>query len=924
MHVWQVKLFREGVKHTQQKNAEKSLKRVIQMHQPDFWTLCIPINLNMYAKRWFDSLRVKYPNIVLDIWQADEIVRRVHQDESLIDSYFLRSLPAISKDTLKPILDRLDDFESVPKLLDNARPYVKDAADFYNGAIPDWRDIVQNFDAPREQFGKLWQMVAKSANYPRGRIPFMLITGRSGDGKSTVLMRLATELVEQGCELVFYCKDDAQSLHAEQFSELPKDSAAFVLIDRITRFDADNLRSFFERLYRASISVVIIGAAVRSLWEGFNPALENVADVCVVDLEVMTDNDIEALLDKLSADPDHADEYLGALAGLPREQQVALFRQKARRQLLVALLEAKYNRAFKDYVHGELGALENRFGREVRRAGIYVSALHRLDLSMPRNLLQRLLPNAYLDDDVLRRTHGLLAELLAKQASIVTRHALIAEVIFDSELYGQRRYEEIITNAKDEQERLIGRMLHAMILHGENALADMLFQVASKQFPHNVVLFQMHAILARNRGDINRARELFQKGVEADPKHAPLWQAWAIMEKDDGKIDRARELFEKGVEADPKNGPLWQAWAIMEKDDGKIDRARELFEKGVEADPKHAPLWQAWAIMEKDDGKIDRAREQFEKGVEADPKDAYTWQAWAIMEKDDGKIDRARELFEKGVEADPKHAPLWQAWAIMEKDDGKIDRARELFEKGVEADPKHAPLWQAWAIMEKDDGKIDRAREQFEKGVEADPKHAQLWQAWALMEENASYTDRARVLFQKGVKADPKNAPLWQAWARLETKCDNIGDLDKEFSGRWLFKKATEVAPKDQLCWTEWADVEKKQKNWAQAEQLYLHAATAEQDIISRARTYFDLAMMFANLNEREKEENYLLLAIDSNPKDSIAHARMGRTYGFQDEWEKAEQHFQRSLQLKPNDYKTQKWYTQMQRARERYRRHGG
>ncbi len=178
------------------------------------------------------------------------------------------------------------------------------------------------------------------------------------------------------------------------------------------------------------------------------------------------------------------------------------------------------------------------------------------------------------------------------------------------------------------------------------------------------------------------------------------------------------------------------------------------------------------------------------------------------------------------------------------------------------------------------------------------------------------------MLFQKGVKADPKNAPLWQAWARLETKCDNIGDLDKEFSGRWLFKKATEVASKDQLCWTEWADVEKKQKNWAQAEQLYLHAATAEQDIIFRARTYFDLAMMFANLNEREKEENYLLLAIDSNPKDSIAHARMGRTYGFQDEWEKAEQHFQRSLQLKPNDRKTQKWYTQMQRARERYRQH--
>ena len=224
--------------------------------------------------------------------------------------------------------------------------------------------------------------------------------------------------------------------------------------------------------------------------------------------------------------------------------------------------------------------------------------------------------------------------------------------------------------------------------------------------------------------------------------------------------------------------------------------------------------------------------------------------------------------------------------------------------------------------MEEKAGDVNRARELFEKGVEADPKHAPVWQAWALMEEKAGDVNRARELFEKGVEADPKSAPTWQAWARLETQCDNIGDLDKEFTGRWLFKKATEVDPNDPLCWTEWADLEKKQGSWAQAEQLYLHAAEAEQGTISRTRTYFDLAMMFANLNEREKEEKYLLLAINSNPDDRIAHARLGRTYSFQGEWEKAEQHFQRSLQLKSDDRKTQKWYTQMQRARERYHPH--
>jgi len=63
----------------------------------------------------------------------------------------------------------------------------------------------------------------------------------------------------------------------------------------------------------------------------------------------------------------------------------------------------------------------------------------------------------------------------------------------------------------------------------------------------------------------------------------------------------------------------------------------------------------------------------------------------------------------------------------------------------------------------------------------------------------------------------------------------------------------------------------------------------------------------------------YLLLAIKFNPDDSIAHALLGKTYGFQGKWEKAEYHFQRSLELKPDDRKTQEWYAKYRRAKERY-----
>jgi len=248
---------------------------------------------------------------------------------------------------------------------------------------------------------------------------------------------------------------------------------------------------------------------------------------------------------------------------------------------------------------------------------------------------------------------------------------------------------------------------------------------------------------------------------------------------------------------------------------------------------------------------------------------------------------------------------------------GDITTSRRLFQKGTLIDSKNVIIWQAWAIMEKQQKNIEKARELFEKGAETDPKHAHLWQAWAIMEKEQKNIEKARELFEKGAEADPKNAPLWQAWAELETLCGNIGDINKEFCARWLFKKATDVNPNDSLCWTQWAELERNQDNWNQAEQFYLIAATNENNLKSRARIYSDLSSMFGHIKNNKKSNKYLLLSIEANPNDHIAHARLGRSYSFQREWNRSEKHFKLSLDIEPNDYQTQKWYAQMKRARE-------
>ena len=96
LRVWQVKCFRDGVKHGQREQVEKSLARVLR-HRPRFWTLCIPVNLDVHGHQWWESLKAGHPGITFELWKADEIVRRVQQDRSLLETWFLLPQPPIAE-----------------------------------------------------------------------------------------------------------------------------------------------------------------------------------------------------------------------------------------------------------------------------------------------------------------------------------------------------------------------------------------------------------------------------------------------------------------------------------------------------------------------------------------------------------------------------------------------------------------------------------------------------------------------------------------------------------------------------------------------------------------------------------------------------------------------------------------------------------
>ena len=501
---------------------------------------------------------------------------------------------------------------------------------FYDGTEPTWADIAQGRDANRRPYRDIWDFLVRP-DLPAWRMA--LILGLAGEGKSTLLKRLAWDLAEAGYPVFYHHYG-----YIQESAPLPLSNQRplVLMLDDVDQ--VDELPQLVQDLRMAGLPVRILAAARTHQWKKRDD-LENRLQRSLILRTFplyLQEEEVPALLEKLEAAG-----KLDRLGPLPKDQRIRVFWERARQapllegqgQLLPALLTARSGQA--DFEHFIADVLNNiarwEKGEWLLQAYAYVAAVHRFGHGLPRRVLAQLMKveEADLSPRFVRPLEGEVLALREQNDLLFTRHPVIAERAFHR-LVAQGRIREPVD-------------LYPQIFQ---ALAPILRK--QPQTPLRKLLTQAPLALSRQ-----------------------------------GRETQARKVFEAAARVAPENPVIWQAWALMEARVGNYHKARELFQKGTQAGPNHAPVWQAWALMEERLSNYHKARELFQKGIQADPSDAPTWQAWALMEKRLGNYPKARELFQKGTQADPTHAPVWQAWALMEARLGNHDKARELLEEGL-------------------------------------------------------------------------------------------------------------------------------------------------------------------------------------------------------------------------------------------------
>jgi hypothetical protein len=124
--IWQCKSFPHGIGKSQKEQVRKSLRQALGYFNASLWVLCIPIDMDVKAQRWFQNLKKSYAaKVPLDVWDASQMVHELLHRRTLRNAYFPNV--AIDVATVRELIHRtgeMSDEQLASLTAENAEQYL--------------------------------------------------------------------------------------------------------------------------------------------------------------------------------------------------------------------------------------------------------------------------------------------------------------------------------------------------------------------------------------------------------------------------------------------------------------------------------------------------------------------------------------------------------------------------------------------------------------------------------------------------------------------------------------------------------------------------------------------------------------------------------------------------------------------------------
>jgi len=246
---------------------------------------------------------------------------------------------------------------------------------------------------------------------------------------------------------------------------------------------------------------------------------------------------------------------------------------------------------------------------EISDAARELDALHTADPANQQVIL--LLSDCWLQVGENAKVIGLLAPLDKEQGDPAIAYMLGTALLRDKQVdRGQRIIDRILRNGDSAEARLLMGMAKLEVLDYHEAIADL--NKAVELNPHLPDLYGYLGKAQMASGDMAVAQKSFEKELQQNPNEFESNLRLAVLLKEEGEYERARELLARALRVRPGDlGALYQVGAT-DLAAGDMERACATLESVVKQAPQfleaHVSLAQVYyRLKRKEEGDRERA-----------------------------------------------------------------------------------------------------------------------------------------------------------------------------------------------------------------------------------------------------------------------------------------------------------------------------
>jgi len=424
--------------------------------------------------------------------------------------------------------------------------------DFYKGFKPTWYDIVEGVPAELRATREFYELIKSRLAKDK---KLVALIGPAGSGKSTLLRQCALRLSDETDHPIYYIDSSLQDLKQTIYALESSSNEKYVLFVERIDFIVDDLKEILSSglLHNG----LVIGAESQNVWDHrVKSKVSQYSDNPYI-LSTIDSYDAKLILEKV--------KKYGAwtrLKKLSQQDRINELLEKARRQLLIGLLEATSGDGFEKIIENDYKKLSSR-DEKLFLILVGLATIHRSKLK--KEYLGRSLLKLKIHQSISHFETALSGIVVHTGSGWTARHPTYVRHLFESSvdqtdlsecikalLHSYTVYEvPVIKNLHKSESKLFkaiinNRFLRDMFSSNPSIMLG-IYEEFEKYFESDGLYWLQYGLALRGLGMHAEALEKLKTAIEAYPQahteHALAQQELIIAASIDSKT-RAYDLIE--------------------------------------------------------------------------------------------------------------------------------------------------------------------------------------------------------------------------------------------------------------------------------------------------------------------------------------------------------------------------------------------